>query len=127
VDPPALSTATAAELSSLFAGLAAGDAVGETVLAWLALGADLSMVAAGLGLDPLAHVHRDRGLELRNKTGTDAGVRADAGLLAGPAGAVAYAVLARFDDARRDDVLDTMRAIGSAMQAVPTRSKPSRA
>src|SRR5687767_2752924 len=81
--PPALSSATAAELSSLFAGLAAGDAVGERVLGWLALGTDLSMVASAFGLDPLAHVRPDRGLLLRNKTGTDAGVRADAGLLGG--------------------------------------------
>jgi beta-lactamase class A len=81
------------------------------------------MVASALGLDPLAHVRPDRGVLLRNKTGTDAGVRADAGLLGG----LAYAVLARFDDARRDQVLEAMRAIGSAMQAVPTRSKPSRA
>ena len=56
-------------------------------------------------------------------------MRADAGLIGG----VAYAVLARFDDARRDEVLGVMRAIGAAlrqsgeaMQAVPTRSKPSR-
>jgi len=121
--PPALSTATASELSLLFTRL------DERVLGWLALGADLSMVAGGLGLDPLAHVEPDRGLRLRHKTGADHGVRADAGLIGG----VAYAVLARFDDARRDEVLGVMRAIGAAlrqsgeaMQAVPTRSKPSR-
>src|SRR5688500_816875 len=98
-DPPVLSTATAAELSQLFAALAADDAVGERVLGWLAHGADLSMVAAGLGLDPLAHAGADRGVRLRHKTGTDDGVRADAGLLEGPRARLAYAVLARFDDA----------------------------
>jgi len=141
--PPALSTATAAELSALFAALATnGVPAAERVLAWLAAGADLSLVAAGLGLDPLAHAAPDRGLRLRHKTGTDSGVRADAGLLDGPQRSLAYAVLARFDDARRDEVLAVMRALGSAMQercqtpflrqsgsalqAVPMRSNPSR-
>jgi beta-lactamase class A len=108
--PPALSTATAGELSLLFSQL------DEQVLGWLALGADLSMVAGGLGLDPLAHTVPDRGIRLRHKTGTDHGIRADAGLIDGPERSLAYAVLARFDDARRDEVLAVMRAIGSAMQ-----------
>ena len=47
------------------------------VAGWLGRNADLSMVPAGLDLDPLAHAGR-----LRNKTGTDEGVRADAGRLA---------------------------------------------
>ena len=55
-------------------------------------------------------------------------------LLDGPEASLAYAVLARFDDARRDEVLAVMRSLGgavraqsgSAMQAVPTRSNPSR-
>ena len=54
--PPALSTATASELSLLFTRL------DERVLGWLALDADLSMVAGGLGLDPLAHVEPERGI-----------------------------------------------------------------
>jgi beta-lactamase class A len=117
--PPALSTATAAELTTLFTRLwAPGGAlaprVADRVLGWLALGADLSMVAAAFGLDPLAHARADRGLRLRHKTGTDAGVRAEGGLLEGPRRTLAYAVLARFDDARRDEVLAVMRAIGAA-------------
>jgi beta-lactamase class A len=118
--PPALSTATAGELTTLFAALAAADvpggsAVAERVLGWLALGTDLSMVAAGLGLDPLAHTAPDRGLRLRHKTGTDPGIRVDAGLLEGPHRGLAYAVIARFDDARRDEVLAVMRELGTAM------------
>jgi beta-lactamase class A len=92
------------------------------------------MVASAFGLDPLAHVRPDRGLRLRHKTGTDDGVRAEAGLLDGPEASLAYAVLARFDDERRDEVLGVMRSLGGAiraqsgwaMQAVPTRSNPSR-
>jgi beta-lactamase class A len=109
--PPALSTATAAELTQLFMGL------DTRVLGWLALGTDLSLVAAAFGLDPLAHAQPDRGLRLHHKTGTDVGVRADAGLLEGPARTLAYAVLARFDDARRDEVLEVMRALGAAMRS----------
>jgi beta-lactamase class A len=117
-DPPALSSATAAELSWLFAELDAGrvvsPGVSEQVLGWLAHGADLSMVASAFGLDPLA-----RGADgLRHKTGTDAGVRADAGLLTGPGGGVAYAVLARWIEGdRRDAVLAAMRAVGEALRA----------
>ena len=78
----------------------------------------------------LAEHEPDRGIRLRHKTGTDHGVRADAGLIDGPERSLAYAVLARFDDARRDEVLAVMRELGrqagSATQAVPSRSKPSR-
>lgn len=119
-DPPTLSTGTAAELSGLLADLHRGRAVSAEasaqVLRWLAAGTDLSMVAAPWGLDPLAHVEPDRGLRLRHKTGTDAGVRADVGVLAGPRRAVAYAVLARFDDAQRDDVLGAMADVGRVLR-----------
>jgi beta-lactamase class A len=78
------------------------------------------MVAAGLHLDPLAHVAADRGLLLRNKTGTDDGIRADVGLLRTrtPGGVVCYAVLANGDDAEHDgtaEVLAGMRRIGGAL------------
>ena len=116
--PPALSTATAAELTRLFADLHAGRAlspgVSRRVLGWLAHGADLSMVAAALGLDPLAR----GGDALRHKTGADAGVRADAGLLAGPGGGLAYAVLARWTEGDRAGVvLAAMRAVGEGLRA----------
>ena len=116
--PPALSSATAAELTRLFADLHAGRAISpgasERVLGWLAHGADLSMVASAMGLDPLA-----RGADgLRHKTGADAGVRADAGLLTGPRGGVAYAVLARWTGRDRlSAVLAAMRAVGEALRA----------
>lgn len=106
--PPTLSTGTAAELAALVLRLP------PRVLSWLALGTDLSMVASAFGVDPLAHVAADRGLRVLSKTGTDDGVRADVGLVEGPAGAVSYAVLAEWDPAvdARDEVLATMRAIG---------------
>ena len=77
-------------------------------------GADLSMVAQPLGLDPLAHADGDRGMRLWHKTGTDDGTRADVGLLSGPDGTVAYAAIARWDPAgpdRRMPVLAGMHAL----------------
>lgn len=115
-DPTTLSTGSAAELAGLFGLLHRGEVFGPTVsakvLGWLNLGTDLSMVAGAFGLDPLAHNTSDRGRWLAHKTGTDAGVRADVGLLRGPLRSVSYAVLAEFDDARRDDVLASMRQWG---------------
>jgi beta-lactamase class A len=117
--PVTLSTGSAAELADLVArlhrGALAGDPVGTMVLGWLAKSLDLSQVAAGWGLDPLAHFTADRGLQLVNKTGTDTGVRADVGVLTGPATSIAYAVVANWaasgaDD--RDAVLTRQREIG---------------
>lgn len=116
-DPPQLAEGTARELVELLTRLTTSSP-GEQVLRWLRLDTDLSMVASPFGLDPLAHAEPDRGLALAHKTGTDAGVRADVGVLSGRAGEVAYAVLARFadDGDRRDRVLHDMRRIGVALR-----------
>ncbi len=126
--PPTLSHGTARELAALMARVAAGDLLSPAVSArldrWLATNSDLSMVAAGLHLDPLAHVGAERGLLLRNKTGTDRSIRADVGSVTGRAGVLAYAVLANWDPAERDatgDVMDAMRDIGSALAGVHRR------
>jgi len=115
-DPPTLSTGSAAELAGLSGrlhrGAAFGRAVSDRVLNWLNLDTDTSMVAGAFGLDPLAHTAPDRGRWLAHKTGTDLGIRADVGLLRGPRRSVAYAVLAEFDDTRRDEVLAEMRTWG---------------
>lgn len=106
--PLTLSTGSADELTALMAGLTA------PVTGWLSKGLDLSQVASGWGLDPLAHQDFDLGLRLVNKTGTDDGVRADVGLLTGPVRRIAYAVLANWDDSSdgRHQVLDRQRALG---------------
>jgi beta-lactamase class A len=88
---------------------------------WLRVGVDLSMVAAGLNLDPLAHSEIDRGVLLWNKTGTDSTVRADVGVAAGPTRTVAYAVIANWDGDMRDDALAAMREIGTAIRNTVTR------
>lgn len=122
--PPTLSLGTAAELSSVMARISRGEAVSEPASAmvwrWLAAGADLSMVAAAFGLDPLAHAEPDRGITLVNKTGTISTARIDIGCVTGPAGGLAYAVGANWDadaaDDPRDQVLATMREIGAELR-----------
>jgi beta-lactamase class A len=73
-------------------------------------------VASAFGLDPFAHRTSDHGLLLVNKTGSDRGVRSEAGVLRGPSGSVAYAVTMRFNDtelAGRLAVLEGMRTLGT--------------
>jgi beta-lactamase class A len=118
-DAPQLSVGSARELAWLFQQLATGDIVDSTtsrrVLGWLSLNTDLSLVASGFGLDPLAHREPDHGIQLFNKTGASAGVRAEAGILRGPRGAVSYAVCTTFDDTElgtRLGVVDALRVLG---------------
>ncbi|WP_243855070.1 serine hydrolase [Diaminobutyricimonas sp. TR449] len=118
-DAPQLSVGSTAELAWLFAALTRGQVIdsitSNRVLGWLSLNTDLSLVAGAFGLDPLAHRHGDHGLVLVNKTGTDTGVRAEAGVLRGPRAGVSYAVTLQFDDvdlAARLRVLDAMHTFG---------------
>jgi beta-lactamase class A len=118
-DAPQLSVGSAAELSWLFAALVRGEIVDPLtsgrVLGWLSLNTDLSMVASAFGLDPLAHTRSDHSIALFNKTGTDRGVRAEAGVLRGPRAGVAYAVVIGFEDRRladRLEILGAMRTVG---------------
>ncbi len=118
-DAPQLSIGSAKELTWLFASLARGEVVSpevsQRVVGWLSLNADLSLVASAFGLDPLAHRMPDHGLLLMNKTGTDGGVRSEAGVLRGPRASVAYAVSAYFADTQlsaRLAVLDGMHQVG---------------
>ena len=123
-DPPTLSTASAAGLSVLVGRLERGEIVSrpvsEQVVAWLSLNADLSMVAGAFGLDPLCHTEPDGGVRLWNKTGTTSDVRGDAGVVTGPGGSLAYAVLAAWDDASspqaRASALSGMSRIGAAVR-----------
>lgn len=119
-DAPTFSVGSMKELTWLFAELARGEVVdadtSRRVVGWLSLNADLSLVASAFGLDPFAHREPDHGLTLFNKTGSDTGVRAEAGVLRGPRAGVAYAVAASFDDTdlpTRLAVIEAMRVVGS--------------
>lgn len=119
---PTLSVGRADELSAAMVALERGSgvsrAVADRVLGWLGTDADLSMVAAAFGLDPLAHDEPDRGVHLVNKTGTIETVRVDVGLVRGPAATLAYAVTASWAEGAdpRDRVLADMRAVGAALR-----------
>ena len=121
--PPTLSVGSAGELSRFMSQVSGksiiSPAVSERLNRWLATGVDLSMVASSFGFDPLAHVTHDRGLLVRNKTGNDAGIRADVGFLNGPGATVSYAVIANWKNSSqdpRDLVLTAMAKIGSGLK-----------
>ena len=118
-DAPQLSVGSTAELSWLFGALARNEIVdaltSQRVMGWLSLNSDLSLVSSAFGLDPLSHRGVDHNTLLVNKTGTDHGVRAEAGALRGANRAVSYAVSIQFNDdglAARLRVLDAMRTVG---------------
>ena len=124
-DPATLSTGSASELSRLMGQLARKElisaTVSEQVNAWLATGVDLSMVAAAFGLDPLAHAASDRNFFVRNKTGADAGVRADVGTIGRDSVWFDYAVIANWDASDpnlRDPALSGMHAIGVTLRTI---------
>jgi beta-lactamase class A len=132
-DAATLSEGSAADWVSLFVGLKHGTVesprVSEMVLAWLAAGADLSMVASALGLDPLSHAgDTDRGVRLWNKTGTDIGVRADVGAIDLGSRTLAYAVVCNWSAFAqpdpRDDVLLAMRRIGESLRSPKSCRSP---
>jgi beta-lactamase class A len=101
-DAPHVALGSARELSQLFAALVNSQAVSAGVSAqvaeWLSLNHDLSLAAAATGLDPFRHENDEHGLLFVNKTGRDAGIRVEAGVLAGPRAGVAYALIVCFDD-----------------------------
>nr|WP_169077728.1 serine hydrolase [Microcella alkalica] len=118
-DAPQLSVGSTAELAWLFYALAHGHIIDPTtsqrVLGWLSLNTDLSMVASAFGRDPLAHRSVEHSTWMVNKTGTDAGVRSEAGILRGPRGGLAYAVSVQYEERdlqTRLRVLDALRVFG---------------
>jgi beta-lactamase class A len=122
-DPETLSTGSASELSHLMAQLSRHElvspAASEQVNAWLTTGVDLSMVASAFGLDPLAHAPSDRNMAVRNKTGSDPGVRADVGTVGRSGGWLSYAVIANWNASDPDPthgVLAGMHDIGALLR-----------
>ncbi|WP_414684419.1 serine hydrolase [Microbacterium sp.] len=101
-DAPQVALGSARELAEIFAALVNSEAVSAGVSAqvaeWLSLNHDLSLVASATGLDPFAHENDEHGLLFINKTGHDAGIRVEAGVLAGPRAGISYALIVCFDD-----------------------------
>lgn len=118
-DAPHVAVGSAREYAQLFAALLNSEAVSAGVSAqvaeWLSRGYDLSLAASATGLDPFAHESDEHGLLFVNKTGRAAGIRTEAGVLAGPRAGVAYALFVCFDDlsvAHRLKVHDAFRVLG---------------
>ncbi|MBB4140947.1 serine hydrolase [Microbacterium invictum] len=118
-DAPQVALGSAGELAAVFAALVnsklVSPAVSAQVAEWLSLNHDLSLVASVTGLDPFSHDDDRHDLLFINKTGRADGVRAEAGVLAGPRAGVAYALLVGFDDlsiAHRLRVHEAFRTFG---------------
>lgn len=121
-DAPQVAVGSTREVAGLFSALVNSavvtPVVSVQVAEWLSLNHDLSLVASATGLDPFAHEHDQHGLLFINKTGRDSGVRAEAGVLAGPRAGVAYAVIVCFDDlsiAHRLRAHDAFRMLGTEL------------
>lgn len=99
---PQVALASAGELSALFAAIVNAQVVSPAVSAqvgeWLNLTQDLALVGSATGLDPFAHEDDRHGLLFVNKTGRADGIRAEAGVIAGPRGGLSYALIVCFDD-----------------------------
>jgi beta-lactamase class A len=127
-DPSTLSVGTTLELSWLAGRVMRGTAMGaeadRLVREWLSGNVDQSMVGSAFvdrfGLDPIAH-HASLGgdLEFWNKTGTDAGVRAEIGAATLGGRTVAWAAVANWEpelDAKLSgEALSGMRRIGASV------------
>lgn len=118
--PPAFATGTARELAGLMRSLAYGREPWQRLLVgWMAHNTDRALVPA-----LLAHEPEDReppavlpyaaGVWVANKTGTDAGTRADVGVIAG-ARWEGYAVLAHGPAGREHALVRAIRRAGLAV------------
>lgn len=114
-DPVAPSQARSSDLVSVMRGVAQRRFISPGVSAqvehWLSLNTDLSMVASAFDLDPLAHTEGLNGIRVFNKTGTDIGVRADAGFVEIGHHRCTYAVIARWNGTS-----ELIRPVRNAMQ-----------
>ncbi|WP_242497764.1 serine hydrolase [Microbacterium protaetiae] len=118
-DAPHVALGTTREFAQLFAALVNSEVVSAGVSAqvaeWLSLNHDLSLVASATGLDPFAHFNDEHGLLFINKTGQAPGVRAEAGVIAGPRAGLSYALTVCFDDlsiSHRLRAHDAFRVLG---------------
>ena len=121
---PHFAVASVGELAEIFARLQRGEIVdrptSERVLSWIGGSAETSFIAAALGSgstgvgDPSPN-DNPSGLHIVSMVGVEAGMRSEAGLLFGPRGIVAFAVIIEFDRdsmAAQLSVVDTLRVVG---------------
>ncbi|MEV0972827.1 serine hydrolase [Microtetraspora glauca] len=115
VHPPAFALGTARDLAALAVGLDGDDPWKRLMLGWMAHNTDRSLVPALLPHEPedreIPEAVPYPGVWVANKTGTDAGTRADVGLLVGTR-RVGYAVLAHGPAGREHDLVLAVREAG---------------
>ncbi|XVQ81833.1 serine hydrolase [Microbispora siamensis] len=120
--PPSFATGTARELAGLMRSLAYGrEPWQRLLLGWMAHNTDRALVPALLphepeDRDPPAALPYAAGVWVANKTGTDAGTRADVGVIAG-ARWEGYAVLAHGPAGREHALVEAIRQAGLAVAA----------
>ncbi|MET8703750.1 serine hydrolase [Kitasatospora sp. NPDC004723] len=133
--PPVFATGTARDLARLVALAVRGELVtpgaSARLLEWMRSNTDHGLVPALVQHDPYAECFPDSlpgGLLVANKTGTDTGVRADAGVLIGTR-RVAYAVIAHWDVALGPSTeraaVHAIREVGRALAAGAQRGEPA--
>lgn len=121
--PPTVSKGRASDWTDLFSRMHRRKLVSTEVDAqvehWLGTSLDFSMVASALRLDPLIHGSEPGAISIFNKTGSDRGVRADAGLVVGSS-ACSYCAIANWnpDCERVDAVGDVMLEIGKLVRSL---------
>ncbi|MFF4671880.1 serine hydrolase [Streptomyces sp. NPDC001279] len=132
--PPVFATGTARDLARLVTHAARGTMVSPAasarLLGWMRANTDHGLVPALVDHDPYAPGFPDPlpgGLLVANKTGTDTGVRADAGVIVG-ARRLAYAVVAHWDTAlgpgAERAAVHAVRDVGRTLAACAGRSAP---
>lgn len=120
--PPSFATGTARELAGLMRSLAYGHEPWQRLLlGWMAHNTDRALVPALLPHEPEdrdlpAVLPYAAGVWVANKTGTDAGTRADVGVMAG-ARWEGYAVLAHGPAGREHGLVEAIRRAGLAIAA----------
>lgn len=112
--PETFATGTARELCAFLADVAAGTWQTPRACAllrnWLAGNTDRTLVADSIGHDPWS----SDDVRVRNKTGTDTGVRADTGIVSGRH-TVVYAVIAAFEPGAERAAVAELRRWGTAV------------
>ncbi|PWU53235.1 serine hydrolase [Micromonospora sp. S4605] len=112
--PPTFATGTAHDLCTFLADVATGTwqspRASELLHGWLAGNTDRTLVADTIRHDPWS----TGGVRVANKTGTDTGVRADAGIVVGPH-TVVYAVVAAFPPGAERAAVAELRRWGTAV------------
>jgi beta-lactamase class A len=104
--PPTFAVGTAGELAALMALVAGGAGWQVQMREWMLANTDHTLVPALVRHDP-------EGAWLASKTGTDAGIRAEAGLM----GTRAYAVLAHGPAGEEDALTAAVRRVGLLLAA----------